>query len=185
MKEYKTLSFGSLKEPRIEKEDPFNGKAILTLEAKPEVKGGSWRVVLNNAAQELLEVTENKEYTVTTLFGKDENNKIDVFLLNMDGIGFDEKTIYLLRKNKSIGSKQLCSDLTKVFNIKDTSKEYHFELTENTEVTDYINNNIAAQNQTGRVIKSVSIKSYQEEESIIENKESEQKESVEQEEQAF
>ena len=178
MKEYKTLSFGSLKEPRLKKEDPFGGKAILTLEAKPEVKGGSWRVVLNDAAQELLNVKDDKEFNLTSLFARDEQNNIDVFLLNVEGIAFDEKTIYLLRKNKSISSKMLCSELSNAFNIVDNTKEYYFELSENNEVTDYINNNLREENQQGRVIKSVLIKEYQA--TIIENSEKlEEVESVE------
>ena len=159
-KKYQSLSFGSIKEPRMTKEDPFKGAAILTLDIAPITKGASSRVLLNKAGQELFNVVENEEYPITTLFAKDEEGNYDVFLLTVDGVTFDEKTLYLLRKNKSISSKTLYNELIDVFGITDTTKENHLELVENTEIVEYINNNIHQQGQDGKVLKAASLKLY-------------------------
>ena len=164
-KKYQSLSFGSIKEPKIVREDPFEGKAMLTLDIAPTSKGASSRVLLNKSGQELFGVVENEEYPITALFGKNEDGSYDVFLMTVEGVAFDEKTLYLLRKNKSISSKVFYNELVEVFKVTDTTKQNHLELVENTEILEYINNNIHQQGQDGKVLKAATVKLYVEDES--------------------
>jgi len=160
MKDYKNLSFGSLKEPKVEEIDKFNGKAMLIIHEAPTERGKAWRMSLNKAAQEAFEVTRNEEYPITALFAKDENNNVDVFLVNATSVAFDEKVMYLLRKNKSISSKVLYKEVQELFSITDTSKENYLELTVTEEVTTFLNNRITEEEGEGTVIKTLQIKSY-------------------------
>lgn len=175
-KNYQSLSFGSIKVPKMKKEDPFEEVAILTLDIAPTTKGASSRVLLNKTAQELFNATENEEYPITALFAKNEDGSYDVFLLTVEGVAFDEKTLYLLRKNKSISSKTLYNELVEVFNITNTTVENHLELTVNTEIVEYINNNIAQENQQGKVLKAASVKLYVKE--VNETQETVQEENI-------
>ena len=108
----------------------------------------------------MFETTENKEYPITALFARDEENQIDVFLINAAGVTFDEKIMYLLRKNKSISNKTLYKEITELFSIKDTSVENYLELTLDEDVTLFLNKRIIEEEGEGLVIKTLQIKSY-------------------------
>lgn len=121
-------NFTTLKELQNEKKvDPFEGLPIITMHKTPTEVGKAWRFSFNKTACEVLNITENTEYILNTLFAKQDDNLI-VAMVTSIGDAFSKNNITHIRKNKAVNNKIIYKEIMEALKIESQLAEEDVQL---------------------------------------------------------